>query len=62
MAKRSRAPKRRHGKPAQYLLRGIPRDTWIAVRRRASEEGRTIKWVLLQLLELYVNHETKSLL
>lgn len=55
-------PKRRRNKGAQYLIRDIDRELWSAVRRRVKEEGRNIRWVIVQLLQLYANHETDKLL
>ena len=38
-----------------YLVRNIPDDLWIRVKRRAKQEGRSLRWVLIQLLRDYVN-------
>lgn len=39
-----------------YLLRDIPDDLWIRVKRRAAKEGRSIRWIVLKLLETYAAH------
>ena len=38
---------------ATYLLRDIDADVWRAVKRKAHDEGRHIKTILLRLLPLY---------
>ena len=38
-----------------YLLRDIPDDLWVAVKRRATREGHTLRWVVLQLLKRYAS-------
>jgi hypothetical protein len=37
-----------------YLLRAIDPELWAAVRARATGEGRTIRYILLTLLQRYV--------
>ena len=39
------------------MLRNVDGELWAAVKRRAAEEGRSVRWVILQLLWLYANHE-----
>jgi hypothetical protein len=39
-----------------YLLRRIPDDLWIRVKRRASLEGRPLRFIILKLLERYAAH------
>jgi hypothetical protein len=34
-----------------YLLDGIPAELWQAVRARAAAEGRSVRYVILALLE-----------
>lgn len=36
-----------------YLLRNIPDDLWIRVKRRAAREGRPLRFVIVKLLERY---------
>ena len=36
-----------------YLLRTIPDDLWIRVKRQAAKEGRPLRWIILKLLERY---------
>jgi plasmid stability protein len=42
-----------------YLLRNIPDDLWVRVRQRAASEGRSLRFVILKLLEHYVRHGLK---
>lgn len=39
-----------------YTLRRIPLDLWKRVRSRAAYEGRTVRFVLLELLAIYAKH------
>lgn len=39
-----------------YLLRNIPDDLWIRVKRRATREGHPLRFILIKLLERYVAH------
>jgi hypothetical protein len=39
-----------------YTLRRIPTDLWKKVRSRAAYEGRTMRFVLLELLRVYAKH------
>lgn len=36
-----------------FILRNIDDKLWSAVKKRAAGEGRTIRWVVLRLLQLY---------
>jgi hypothetical protein len=36
-----------------YLLDGIPAELWHAVRARAAAEGRSVRYVILSLLEAW---------
>lgn len=38
-----------------YLLRNIPDDLWVRVKRRAEREGRPLRFIILKLLELYAS-------
>ena len=38
-----------------YLLRDIPDDLWIRVKRRAADEGRSLRWIILRLLGRYAD-------
>lgn len=42
-----------------YPLRRIPDDLWKRVKSRAGYEGRTIRFVLLELLRVYAKHGFK---
>jgi hypothetical protein len=37
-----------------YLLRQIPDDLWVLVKRRAAAEGHSLRFIVLKLLEAYV--------
>jgi len=37
-----------------YLLRAVPTTLWLRVKARAAGEGRTVRAVVLRLLERYV--------
>lgn len=37
-----------------YALRNVPADLWMRVKSRAESEGRTIRGVILLLLQYYV--------
>ena len=38
-----------------YLVRDIPDDLWIRVKRRAAKEGRSLRWIILKLLGRYAD-------
>ena len=38
-----------------YLLRDIPDDLWVRVKRRAAKEGRNLRYVVLRLLGYYAD-------
>lgn len=38
-----------------YVLRDIPVDAWKRFKARAAAEGHTIRWVLLQFVQFYVD-------
>ena len=38
-----------------YLVRNIPDDLWIRVKRRAAKDGRHLRWVILRLLGIYAD-------
>lgn len=63
MARRKRdqppAKKRRveRRKQVSFLIRDIDGELWDAVKRRAAEEGRSLRWVILELLFVYANQE-----
>ena len=42
-----------------YTLRRINRDLWQRVKNRADYEGRTIRFVLIELLKVYATHGFK---
>lgn len=37
-----------------YLLRNIPDELWIRVKKRAARDGHHLRFVILKLLEQYV--------
>lgn len=39
-----------------YLVRDIPDDLWVRVKRRAASEGRSLRWLILKLLTFYAAH------
>lgn len=39
-----------------FLLRDIPDDLWIRVKRRAAQEGRSLRAVIVLLLKDYAAH------
>jgi hypothetical protein len=39
-----------------YALRNVPDALWKSVKSRATSEGRTIRGVILLLLQHYVEH------
>ena len=39
-----------------YLVRDIPDDLWVRVKRRAASEGRSLRWIIITLLEYYAKH------
>jgi hypothetical protein len=38
-----------------YLLRNIPDDLWIRVKRRATKDGHPLRFIILRLLERYAS-------
>lgn len=36
-----------------YLLRDIPDELWIRVKKRAAKDGRNLRVIVLRLLEYY---------
>ena len=61
MAKKPPPRKRRRvrltGKKLNYMVRGIDGVMWKAAKQKAADEGRSMKWVIINLLWLYANHE-----
>jgi len=47
----------RRQRPVGFHVRNIDRELWLAVKRRAAEEGRSLRWVILELLFRYANYE-----
>lgn len=43
-----------------YTLRDIPDDLWIRVKQRANQEGRKLRWVILELLKSYADYGLPS--
>ncbi len=43
-----------------YLLRNIPDDLWVRVKRRAEKEGHPLRYVIIKLLERYAAHGLES--
>lgn len=42
--------------PVSYVLRRVEPDLWKRVKSRAAYEGRTIRFVILELLRVYAKH------
>jgi len=40
-----------------FLVRDIDPKLWAAVKRRANQDGRTLRRVVLDLLTIYANHD-----
>ena len=40
----------------KYTLRQIDPELWDAVKKRAASEGRSIRFVLIELLQVYAKH------
>ncbi len=36
-----------------FLLRNVPDDLWTRFKRRASKEGRSLRFVILKLIHRY---------
>ena len=53
----TQAPSMEHS----YILRGIDPQLWRAVKRKAQDEGRDIKTILLRLLPLYTRFGLETL-
>ena len=39
-----------------YLLRNIPDDLWIRFKKRAAREGHSLRFIIVKLLERYIQH------
>ncbi len=39
-----------------YILRTIDPDLWTRVKARAAQEGRPLRFVILELLKVYALH------
>jgi len=39
---------------ADFILRKVDDDLWKRFRERATSEGRTLRWIVLQLIAHYV--------
>lgn len=39
-----------------YLLRDIPDELWIRVKRRAAKDGQNLRFIVLKLLEYFAKH------
>ena len=39
---------------AEFYLRDIPDPLWLKVKRQATKDGRTLKWLFLRWLTEYV--------
>lgn len=39
-----------------YLVRDIPDELWVRVKRRARSEGRSLRFIVLELLKRYAAH------
>jgi len=54
--RRSPIPCRTKRLVVNYVLRQIDPELWEAVKARAAEEGRSLRFVLLALLRAYAKH------
>ncbi len=45
----------------KYTLRNIDADLWRDVKARIASEGRTIRFVILELLKFYTAHGLEGL-
>jgi len=55
-------PRRKRGTGktgGSYILRNIPRDHWEKAKAKARSEGRTIRWVIIKLVRMWVEEEIK---
>jgi len=52
----------RNPKGQTYILRAIPWDLWKQVKAKARAEGRTIRWVILRLLAVWVRDAPRETL
>lgn len=39
-----------------FILRNVEDDLWKRFRERARGEGRTLRWIVLQLIAHYIRH------
>jgi hypothetical protein len=39
-----------------YILRDIDPSVWKAFRARATTEGRSLRWILIHLIQRYIKH------
>ena len=44
---------------SSYILRNIPRHDWEKAKAKARSEGRTIRWVIIKLVRMWVEEEIK---
>ncbi len=58
--KRPPRRKRDTGKTgSSYILRNIPRHDWEKAKAKARSEGRTVRWVIIQLVRMWVEEDIK---
>jgi hypothetical protein len=43
-------------KQVDYALRAVDAELWKNVKARAAQEGRSIRFVLIELLKVYARH------
>ena len=54
------ARRRTSGKAAtSYIVRNIPNGLWGKAKAKAWSEGRTMSWIIIKLLRLWVEEEIK---
>lgn len=41
---------------ASFILRKVEDAIWQKFRARAQSEGRSLRWVILTLIEFYIDH------
>lgn len=39
---------------ADYVLRGVDAPTWKRFKHRAESEGRSLRWVIVELIRRYI--------
>jgi hypothetical protein len=58
MAQKQTAKATTDERPHIYMLEGIPADLWRQVKARAAADGFTVRYVMLLLMQMYVESRT----